>query len=433
VEVPFDELKPSLDKAYRSIAQQVTIPGFRKGKIPPRLIDQRVGRAAVLEETLNDAIPTHYSSAVREHEVKVLGNPDVEVTELADGDKVSFTAEVDVRPEITIPSFTDLAVSVDDIEVADEDIDKQVDGLRERFAVLKGVDRPVQTGDYVSLDLAATVDGVEVPGGTATGLSYEVGTGQLLPGTDEAIVGLSSGEAASYQTELAGGEQAGQQADVAVTVRSVKEKELPALDDEFAQTASEFDTLDELRADVRTRVGRVKRMEQAVQARDKALEALLDAVEVPLPEKVVTDELEFRRHQLTHQLERAGLTLELYLQSEGTSAEDFEAKLQKDTKDAVKAQLVLDTIADAEQFGVNDAELTQEIVRRAQQSGMGPQEYADQVVEAGQLGLVVADLRRGKSLALVLENAKITDASGNKVDLDLLRDELAAASSGPEA
>jgi trigger factor len=174
-------------------------------------------------------------------------------------------------------------------------------------------------------------------------------------------------------------------------------------------------------------------MEQAVQARDKALEALLDAVEVPLPEKVVTDELEFRRHQLTHQLERAGLTLELYLQSEGTSAEDFEAKLQKDTNDAVKAQLVLDTIADAEQFGVNDAELTQEIVRRAQQSGMGPQEYADQVVEAGQLGLVVADLRRGKSLALVLENAKITDASGNKVDLDLLRDELAAASSGPDA
>ncbi len=427
VEVPFDELKPSLDKAYRSIAQQVTIPGFRKGKIPPRLIDQRVGRAAVLEETLNDAIPTHYSSAVREHEVKVLGNPDVEVTELADGEKVSFTAEVDVRPEITIPSFTDLNVSVDDIEVAEEDIDKQVESLRERFAVLKGVERPVASGDYVSLDLAATVDGVEVPGGTATGLSYEVGTGQLLPGTDEAIIGLNSGEATSYKTELAGGDLAGQEADVAVTVRSVKEKELPELDDEFAQTASEFDTLEELRADVRTRVGRVKRMEQAVQARDKALEALLDAVEVPLPEKVVADELEFRRHQLNHQLERAGLTLELYLQSEGQTAEDFEAKLVSDTQDAVKAQLVLDTIADAEQFGVNDTELTQEIVRRAQQTGMGPQEYADQVVEAGQLGLVVADLRRGKSLALVLENAAITDASGNKVDLDLLRDELAAA------
>jgi len=426
VEVPFDELKPSLDKAYKAISQQISIPGFRKGKVPPRLIDQRVGRAAVLEETLNDAIPTHYSSAVREHEVKVLGSPDVEVTELADGEKVAFTAEVDVRPEITLPNFADLTVQVDDIEVADADVDSQVDNLRERFSVLKGVERPVRDGDYVSLDLAATVDGEEVPGGTATGLSYEVGTGQLLPGTDEAITGLSAGEATSFKTELAGGELAGKEADVAVTVKSVKEKELPALDDEFAQTASEFDTLDELRADIRTRVERVKRMEQAVQARDKALESLLAAVEVPLPEKVVADELEFRKHQLNHQLERAGLTLDIYLQSEGQTAEEFDAKLETDTKDAVKAQLVLDTVADTEQFGVNDTELTQEIVRRAQQAGMAPQEYADQVVEAGQLTAVVADLRRGKALALVLESAAINDASGNKVDLDALREDLAA-------
>jgi trigger factor len=433
VEVPFDELKPSLDKAYRSIAQQVTIPGFRKGKVPPRLIDQRVGRAAVLEETLNDAIPAHYSSAVREHEVKVLGSPDVEVTELADGEKVLFTAEVDVRPEISVPAFDSLSVTVDDIEVADEDVASQLDSLRERFAVLKGVERPIQNGDYVSLDLAATVDGAEVPGGTATGLSYEVGTGQLLPGTDDAITGLSAGEATTFKTELAGGDLAGQEADVAVTVRSVKEKELPQLDDEFAQTASEFDTLDELRADVRTRIERVKRMEQAVQARDKALEALLAAVDVPMPEKVVTEEQEFRKHQLSHYLERAGLTMDLYLQSENQTQEDFDAKLQSDTKDAVKAQLVLDTIADAEQFGVNDTELTQEVVRRAQQAGMGPQEYADQLVESGQLPLVVADLRRGKALALVLESASITDASGNKVDLDQLRGELAAAGDGAEA
>lgn len=427
VEVPFDELKPSLDKAYKAIAQQVTIPGFRKGKVPPRLIDQRVGRAAVLEETLNDAIPTHYSSAVREHEVKVLGSPDVEVTELADGEKVSFTAEVDVRPEITVPAFDTLAVTVDDLEVADDDVDKQVDSLRERFAVLKGVDRPVQDGDYVSLDLAATVDGEEVPGGTATGLSYEVGTGQLLPGTDEAIVGLSAGGATTFSTQLAGGDLAGKDADVAVTVRSVKEKELPELDDEFAQTASEFDTLEELRGDVRTRIERVRRMEQAVQARDKALEALLAAVEVPLPEKVVAEELDFRKHQLNHQLERAGLTLDVYLESEGQTAEEFDAKLEADTKDAVKAQLVLDTVADNEQFGVNDTELTQEVVRRAQQSGVAPQEYADQLVQSGQLPLVVADLRRGKALALVLENTSITDASGNKVSLDALRDELSAA------
>lgn len=433
VEVPFDELKPSLDKAYKAIAQQVTIPGFRKGKVPPRLIDQRVGRAAVLEETLNDAIPTHYSSAVREHEVKVLGSPEVEVTELADGDKVAFTAEVDVRPEITVPAFDSLQVTVDDIEVAEDDVEEQLNSLRERFAVLKGVERAVQNGDYVSLDLAATVDGEEVPGGTATGLSYEVGSGQLLPGTDDAIIGLSTGEATTFKTELAGGDLAGKEADVAVTVKSVKEKELPELDDEFAQTASEFDTLDELRADVRTRVGRVKRMEQAVQARDKALETLLAAVDVPLPEKVVTNELDFRKHQLQHQLERAGLSMDFYLQSENQTQEEFDAKLEADTKDAVKAQLVLDTIADAEQFGVNDAELTQEVVRRAQQAQMGPQEYADQLVESGQLPLVVADLRRGKALALVLEGAVITDASGNKVNLDALREELAAAGGAESA
>jgi trigger factor len=433
VEVPFDELKPSLDKAYRSIAQQITIPGFRKGKVPPRLIDQRVGRAAVLEETLNDAIPTHYTSAVREHEVKVLGNPDVEVTELNDGEKVAFTAEVDVRPEITLPPFTDLAVSVDDITVADSDVDEQVDSLRERFAVLKGVERPVQDGDYVSLDLAATVDGEEVPGGTATGLSYEVGSGQLLPGTDEAIVGLSAGGATSFKTTLAGGELAGQEADVAVTVRSVKEKDLPELDDEFAQTASEFDTLEELRADVRTRIERAKRMEQAVQARDKALEALLAAVDVPLPEKVVADEVEFRKHQLQHYLEQAGVNMELYLKSEDQSEEEFDAKLASDAEDAVRAQLVLDTVADAEQLGVNDTELTQEVVRRAQQAGMSPQEYADQLVQAGQLPSVVADLRRGKALALVLENAKISDASGGTVDLDLLRQEMAVAPPEPTA
>jgi trigger factor len=421
VEVPFEELKPSLDKAYKAIAQQISIPGFRRGKVPARLIDQRIGRAAVLEETLNDAIPTHYTSAVREHEVKVLGSPDVEVTELADGEKVTFTAEVDVRPEITLPPFSGLTVTVDDVTVEPGDIDKQLTSLRERFAVLKGVDRPAQDGDYISIDLAATVDGEEVPGGTATGMSYEIGSGQLLPGTDEAVIGLSAGEAATFKTELAGGDFAGREADVAVTVKTVKEKDLPALDDEFAQTASEFDTLAELEADLRTRLEQAKQFEQAEQARDKALEALLESVEVPLPEKVVADELEYRKHQLTHYLERAGLTLDLYLKSEGQTEEEFEAKLEQDTKDAVKAQLVLDTVADSEQLGVSDTELTTEVVRRAQQAGVSPQEYADQVVQANQLSLVVADVRRGKALALVLENAQLKDASGNPVDLSVLR------------
>jgi trigger factor len=427
VEVPFDELKPSLDKAYRSIAQQVSIPGFRKGKVPPRLIDQRVGRGAVLEEAINDAIPQHYSAAVREHEVKVLGQPDVSVTELNDGEHVAFTAEVDVRPEFALPEYKSLSVAVDDVVVADEDVDDQVGRLRERFAVLKGVERPVQDGDYVSLDLAATVDGEEIPGGTATGLSYEVGSGQLLEGIDEAIIGLEKDGSTTFTTKLVGGDHAGRDAEVAVTVRSVKEKELPELDDEFAQTASEFDTLGELRDDVRTRISQVKGIEQGMQARDRVLEALLEAVEVPLPETIVDSEIEFRKHDIAHQLEHAGLAMEAYLESEGKSQEEFDAELADAARKAVKSQLVLDAVADAEEVGVGNEELTSEVVRRAQDAGMAPQEFADRIVESGQLPVLIADVRRGKALALVLESASISDASGRTVDLEALRGPLGSA------
>jgi trigger factor len=433
VEVPFDELKPSLDKAYRSIAQQVSIPGFRKGKVPPRLIDQRVGRGAVLEEAINDAIPQHYSAAVREHEVKVLGQPDVSVTELNDGENVAFTAEVDIRPEFELPEYKDLTVAVDDVEIDQSDVDDQLDRLRDRFAVLKGVERPVQDGDYVSLDLAATVDGEEVPGGTATGLSYEVGSGQLLEGIDEAIIGLESGGSTTFTTALVGGDHAGRDADVAVTVRSVKEKELPELDDEFAQTASEFDTLDELREDVRTRLTQVKGVEQGMQARDRVLEALLAAVEVPLPETVVASEVDFRKHDINHQLEHAGLTMEGYLTAEGKTAEEFDTELADAARTAVKSQLVLDAVADAEEVGVGNEELTSEVVRRAQDSGLAPQEFADRIVQSGQLPVLIADIRRGKALATVLESATITDASGRTVDLEALRGPLGGAPETVEA
>lgn len=424
VEVPFEELKPNLDQAYRSIANQVSIPGFRKGKVPPRLIDQRIGRAAVLEETLNNAIPTHYSSAVREHDIKVIGRPEVEVTELQDGEKVSFTAEVDVRPELTLPDFSTLEVTVDEAEVSDEDIDNQVDSLRQRFSTLKGVEREVRTGDFVQLDLRATIDGEDIEGGTAENVSYEVGSGQLLEGTDAAIEGHKAGDEVSFTTTLAGGEHAGRDADVKVTIRTVKEKELPELDDEFAQTASEFDSLEELKGDVRNRLGRVKKLEQAVAARDKTLEVLLEAVEVPMPEKVLEDEIEYRRHQLAHALENAGVSLEQYLENEGQTQEEFDEQLQKDCAQAVRSQLVLDSIADAEEVGIDDGELTSEVVRRAQQSGVGPQQFADQLVQNGELPIVVADLRRGKALGLVTDQAKIVDSAGNPVDLKALQDEI---------
>jgi len=420
VEVPFAELKPSLDKAYRAIAGQVRVPGFRPGKVPARIIDQRVGRAAVLEEAVNDAIPQQYSAAVIEHDVKVLGQPAVDVTEFADGEWLKFTAEVDVRPELELPAYDSIEVGVDDLAVSDAEVDEQIESLRDRFAVLQGVDRPVREGDFVSIDLLATVEGEEVEGGSTTGLSYEVGSGDVMPGLDEALAGLGKGDATMFRTELAAGDLAGQTADIAVTVRSVKEKELPPLDDDFAQTASEYDTLPELRDDIRERLTRVKRLRQGMEARDKVLEALLGACNVPLPESVVELEADYRKEAMQAQLAEAGLTMEAYLQAEGRSEDELTAEVRSAAESAVKAQLVLDALADKEQVGVNDAELTEEAVRRAQRSGIAPEDYVQQIVQAGHIPALAADVRRGKALALVLGQAKITDASGRRVDLDAL-------------
>ncbi|MEV0843327.1 trigger factor [Actinocatenispora sera] len=417
VEVPFSELESSVKKAYRTIAQQVSIPGFRPGKVPTRLIDQRVGRGAVLQEAVQEALPEQYMAAIKEHDVKAIGRPEVEVTELNDGDKVTFTAEVDVRPEITLPDLSTITATVDEIAVTDEDVDAQIAQLRDRFATLKGVERPAQTGDFVSIDLAATVDGNQVEGGTASGMSYEIGSGQLLDGIDDAIVGLSKDETTTFTSKLVGGPNAGEDAQIEVTVRSVREKELPELDDEFAQLASEFDTLDELRADSRGRVERQKKLDQAYQARDKALEALLAATDVPIPEGVVTEEVDYRKQNMSEQLEQMGSSLDQYLAAEEKSAEDFDAELKGNAEEAVKTQLVLDALADAEEVGVNDQELTEEVVRRAQQAGAPPQQFADQLVRSGQLAGVVADVRRGKALSMVLEHAKVTDSAGNEVDL----------------
>src|SRR5215831_16461060 len=289
IEVPFSELEPNLKKAYREIGAQVTIPGFRKGKVPTAVIDQRIGRETILTEAVQGAIPEQILAAVREHEVRTLGRPEVEITDFGDGQPLKFTADVDVRPEITLPDLDNIEVTVDALQVSDEDVQTQVEGLRQRFATLKTVERPAQRGDFVQIDLQATVDGEEVPGGSATNLSHEVGSNQLLPGLDDTIEGMSAGASTNFTTALVAGDFAGQDADVAVTVRTVKERELPAVDDDFAQLASEFDTLEELRGDLAERLGRVKRMEQIYAARDKALEALVEASDVPAPEGVVRD------------------------------------------------------------------------------------------------------------------------------------------------
>jgi trigger factor len=425
IEVPFAELEPSVKKAYRELASQVTVPGFRAGKVPAQVIDQRLGRGAVLNEAVNDAIPTNIIAAIREHDVKSLGRPEVEVTEFNDGEPLKFTAEVDVRPKIAVPDLAAIAVTVDEMQIADSEVDEQLNGLRERFATLKTVERAAATGDFVQIDLAATVDGTEVPGGSATNISHEVGSNQLLPGMDEALVGLGAGDATTFTTQLAGGDFAGQDADVAVSVRTVKEKQLPELDDDFAQLASEFDTLAELRGDLLDRITRVKKVEQLYAARDKVLSDLVAAADVPAPEGVVREEVEHRKQAMADELERMGASLEDYLASEEKTEEQIDAELTEAAAEGVKIQLLLDTLADAEDIQVSDDEFGHEIVHRAQRVGMQPQAYYDQLVRAGAAGSVYGDVRRGKALSMVMEKVKITDAAGTVLTLDELRGPVA--------
>ncbi len=421
IEVPFAELEPSLKKAYREIASQVNIPGFRQGKVPAQVIDQRVGRGAVLQEAIEDVIPAQIFAAVREHDVKLLGRPSVDNLEFADGQPLKFTAEVDVRPELNLPELSSIKVEVDPLAVGDTEINEQLDALREKFVTLKTIERAAAEGDFVQLDLNATVDGADVEGGSATNLSHQVGSGTLLKGLDEAVVGLSAGETATFVTQLVGGEHAGRDADVQVTVRTVKERELPELDDDFAQLASEFDTLEELRGDLEQRITRVKKVEQLYAARDKALAELVARAGVPAPEGVVADEVAQRKQAMVDQLERMGASLEEYLSVEEKSEEQIDSDLAEAAAEGVKIQLVLDTIAESENVEVSDDEFGHEVVHRAQRAGMQPQQYYDELVKAGAAAAVYGDVRRGKALALVMERVIMTDTNGEVLTLDALR------------
>jgi trigger factor len=429
VEVPFDELKPNFERAYRKIAQQVRIPGFRPGKAPARVLESRIGRAPVLDEVVNEVIPAKYVEAVRAGEVRTLGQPEFEVTKLEDREVLEFTAEVDIRPEITLPDFSDFTVSVDDVELTDAEVDEQLDELRARFGTLTGVERPAEIGDFVSIDLSASVDGEVVEEASTTGLSYEIGSGQLVDGIDDAIVGANAGETKTFTTKLVAGEFTGKDAEVSVTIQTVKQRELPEPDDEFAQLASEFDTLEELKGDLRARLGRVKKMQQGVQARDQILEALLERTEVPVPEKVLDAEIENRKHDAIHQYDHDETAFAQALEAEGKTVEQFDADVREESEKAVRTQLLLDTIADAGKTSVNDGELTERIMYQAQRFGVSPDEYVQRAQQSGQLTAIYADVRRGKALASVVRKATVTDASGAAVDLDELfgADEAAEA------
>jgi trigger factor len=416
VEVPFDELKPSLDAAYKTIGSQINVPGFRAGKVPARIIDQRVGRDAVLQEAVNEALPRFYGQAVQDNKLRPLGQPDVDVTEVPaeEGQDLKFTVEVDVRPVLDLPDYDGIEVEVDavDGEASAADVEQRITALRQRFGTLTPVERVAATGDFVSIDLAASIGGDDID--AAKGISYEIGSGNMIDGLDDALVGMGAQETKTFTAPLAGGDHEGKDAEVTVTVQSVKERVLPELDDDFAQLASEFDTLAELQVDIQAQVERAKKLEQGVQARDKVLEHLLDNTEIPVPDALV--EAQVSQH----------------LEGESRKEdEEHHAEVEANTRKAMRAQFLLDAIAEKEKVSVGQPELIEYLVMSAQQYGMDPNEFAKSVDESGQIPEMVAEVARRKALAAVLDTARVVDTAGNEVNLKDL--DTRDVSSGPGA
>jgi trigger factor len=384
------------------VATQVNIPGFRKGKIPASMIDQRVGRGTVIDEAINSALPEFYGQAAREHTVAVIGRPEVDVKEFVDNEKLVFSVEVDVRPEVKLPDFSKITIDVDDVVVADADVDEQIESLRTRFGTLTTVEREVKNGDFTTLDMTAFIDGAEVDGGQANDISYEVGSDKMIDGLDEILIGMKAGETKTFETQLVG-QQDGEKGEVKATVKAVKERELPPVDDAFAKLASEFDTLAELKADFVVRLERVKKMEQGAQARDRLVEKLLADNEIPVPDNLV--ELEVNDH----------------LEGEGR-LEDAEHRAEVDAqvRSSLKSDFLLDAIVQTEDVQVTEVELTEYLVRTSQRYGMAPQQFAEELQKAGQIQQLVAEVTRAKALASVLGRVTVKDASGNVIDLEAL-------------
>ncbi|MFE4195244.1 trigger factor [Paenarthrobacter sp. NPDC056912] len=428
VEVPFEELKPSIDAAYKTVASQIQVPGFRKGKVPSKLIDQRVGRGYVLETAINDGLNGWYQAAVQETGVRPLSRPEVEITEVPDPSatdgELKFQVEIDIRPEIELPDYAGIKVEVAAAESSEADVDKSLDELRGRFGTLKSVERPAQNDDFLTIDITATIDGEEID--SASGLSYQVGAGTMLEGLDEAVTGLSADEEAIFDTTLVGGDHAGESAQVKVVVKAVKERELPEADDDFAQLASEFDTLAELREDLAKQAADSKVVEQGVEARDKVLDKLVELVEVPVPASVVEEQIEAHFNP-----ENA--------HGEGDhDTEEHRAEVKANTERAFQNEIILDAIADKEEVNVSQNELIDYIVSTASQYGMDPNQFAQIIDQSGQVPMMVSEVRRRKALAVVLGQAEVVDAEGNRVDLsDFVRpageEEAAAVEASEES
>ena len=416
VNVPFDELSQEIDQAYKAIAQQVSIPGFRKGKAPRQLIDARFGRGPILEQVINDMLPTRYQQACEENELKVIGQPKIDIAKIEDNDFVEFTAEVDVRPEVDVPDFSEFSVTVPAIKVDDEAVDKELENLQARFGELKDTKRKMKTGDFAIIDIVAEVDGEKVEEASTEGLSYEIGSDDLIKGLDTALRGLKTDEDAEFTAELVTGEHAGKEATIKVHVQQSKERKLPELNDEFAQEASEFDTIEELRESTRSQLAESNKSKQAADIRDEVLKVALEKTEVALPESVVDEQVHQQLHQVLGQMAHDDNALAQLLEAQGTTREEFDKNSREQAEESVRTQMFLDAVADAEQPEVSQQELTDHILFTAQSYGMDPAQFVQQLQQADQIGNLFADVRRGKALATAICRVTVTDDEGNSVD-----------------
>ena len=416
VTVPFDELGKEIDQAYKAIAQQVNIPGFRRGKAPRQLIDARFGRGPILEQVVNDMLPTRYEQALAENDLNPLGQPDIDVTKIEDNDVVEFTAEIDVRPEIEVPGFSQISVTVPELKVDDAAVDAELDTLRERFGELKDTKRKLKKDDFAIIDLEATIDGEKLEDASTEGLTYRVGADDLMDGLDKAIKGLKTGEEAEFTSEIQYGDHKGEEATVKVTVQQTKERKLPELDDDFAQLASEFDTVEELRNSTREQVEENAKAQQAADIRDEVLKAALAQTEFALPESVVDEQVHNQLHQLLGQMAHDENALAQLLEAQGTTREEFDAQSREQAEESVRTQLFLDAVADQEQPEVSQQELTDHILFTAQSYGMDPNQFVAQLQQSGQIANLFSDVRRGKALAIAISRTQVADEAGNTVD-----------------
>jgi trigger factor len=402
ISVTPEELKPSIDHAYEHIGKSVNIPGFRKGKVPAPLIDQRVGREEVLNHAVSDGLDKFFRQAVADEKIRTLGRPSADIAEWPNVKDFSgnllVTVEVDVRPEFEIPNYDGLKLTVDAVEVSADDVKDELDNLRSRFGTLITVDRPAKKGDFAQLDLVAKIGETEVD--SANSISYELGSGELIDGIDEALDSLSAGETTTFGSVLLGGDHEGETALITVSLISVKERELPEADDDFAQIASQFDTIKELKADIKEQIARSKAFGQASQARDQIVAELVKLVEIPVPTSLVEDEV--TRH----------------LQNENRLEDDeHRAEVTESSEKVFRSQILLDAIVEKEEIKVSQDELTQYLVQAAAQYGMEPGEFVQVLDKNGQIPGMIGEVARGKALAVVLGKAKVVDSKGKAVDV----------------